>query len=692
MGNGYAGKILKVDLTTRQIEEIPTSKYEEWGGGHGMGSAVFWDLCEDKTVTGDDPKNVMTIMGSPVSGTLVPGASGRTEVQAIGLLGYPHPWYTRGNFGGRFSVHLKYAGWDGIAIVGKADAPVWINIVDDKVTLEDATDLMDMDTWKTQELIWDDVRGSQSDWSAVGGSRDGGRSTQLPAVLTCGPKAGTCGPLTALIHDAGNAVGNAGFGGVFYSKNLKAVSVLGTGGVEVADTAGLIETRKWSAAYAWTGNAEDPTPVTGSWQQGASPGQAAGHLGGTVAMGDLRANACAACPRSCKVRSSSGFGNESMCVEALLNLSLDYATNGAPTDATPRVADMSNRYGLNAYQLSAIRDWIKALIKKDVIGPGKQIDTQLPIDKMGSVEFWEALSMAIIDQTDIGPDLSMGLVQAAEKWGRLPEDLADGSLPLAYWGYTHHYDPRTEAEWGWGSILGDRDINEHDFNFTCYWTTSNWALLGVTPPITAERMAEIISKKMGPYSDPMNVDYSDEGIYSEAFAKTVAWHRHYTRFYKQSIGLCDWYWADFVNPYGPDFEGITPEGEQKFLNAVTGGGLSYEDGLEVGRRIWNLDRAIWIMQGRHRDMEVFPEYIYDSVGVKAATPYVMPAFVDGNWIYKDVNDRGIDRDKAEEFKTRFYTLEGWDVETGWPTRSTLEELDLGYVADKLEEIGKLGAA
>ncbi len=61
---GYSGKILKVDLTTGKFETIPTEKYESWGGGHGIGSALFFDLCEDKTVKGTDPKNVVTIMTS----------------------------------------------------------------------------------------------------------------------------------------------------------------------------------------------------------------------------------------------------------------------------------------------------------------------------------------------------------------------------------------------------------------------------------------------------------------------------------------------------------------------------------------------------------------------------------------------------------------------------------------------------
>ena len=107
--DGYAGKILRIDLSAKRITSIPTEKYEQWGGGHGMGSAIFFDLVEDKTIDGFDPKNVITIMTSPLTGTLVPGASGRTEVQGIGVQSYPIGWFTRSNFGGRFAAMLKFA-------------------------------------------------------------------------------------------------------------------------------------------------------------------------------------------------------------------------------------------------------------------------------------------------------------------------------------------------------------------------------------------------------------------------------------------------------------------------------------------------------------------------------------------------------------------------------------------------------
>ncbi len=68
----------------------------------------------------------------------------------------------------------------------------------------------------------------------------------------------------------------------------------------------------------------------------------------------------------------------------------------------------------------------------------------------------------------------------------------------------------------------------------------------------------------------------------------------------------------------------------------------------------------------------------------------MPGRTNGKWDYIDTIGRHFDKDEVEEFKTRFYRLQGWDTATGYPTKGTLESLDLGYVADELEKNGRLG--
>jgi len=175
--NGYAGQILRLDLTNRKVSTMPTSDYEQWGGGHGMGSAIFFDLVKDKTIDGFDPANVVTLMTSPFCGTLVPAAGGRTEVQGIGVQSYPIGWFTRSNFGGRFSSQLKYAGWDGVVIEGRADKPAWIDIRNGDVQIRDCADLSlwGKDTQKCQEAIWGFVAGSRGyvDWLEPGGGNGG---------------------------------------------------------------------------------------------------------------------------------------------------------------------------------------------------------------------------------------------------------------------------------------------------------------------------------------------------------------------------------------------------------------------------------------------------------------------------------------------------------------------------------------
>jgi aldehyde:ferredoxin oxidoreductase len=226
---GYAGKILRVNLSRRKISTIPTEKYEKWIGGHGMGSAIFFDLVKDKTIDGFHPDNVITLMTSPLCGTLAPAGAGRTEVQGIGIQSIPIGWFTRSNFGGRFSTQMKFAGWDGIVIEGKADQPVWLDIRNDSVTIRNCKDLSlwGTTTRRCQEIIWKYVAGGKiyGDWMNPSGG-NGGQTTQRPAILTIGPAGENRSRMACLIHDAGNAAGQGGFGGVYGPFKLKIFSFL----------------------------------------------------------------------------------------------------------------------------------------------------------------------------------------------------------------------------------------------------------------------------------------------------------------------------------------------------------------------------------------------------------------------------------------------------------------------------------
>ena len=108
--NGFAGKILRVDLTNRTTQVVPTEDYQHWVGGHGIGTAIFFDILvkekkiDLKSISGFSEQNVVTLMSTPLCGTGVPGGSARLEAQGIGVHSAPKEWFTRSNVGGRFAA------------------------------------------------------------------------------------------------------------------------------------------------------------------------------------------------------------------------------------------------------------------------------------------------------------------------------------------------------------------------------------------------------------------------------------------------------------------------------------------------------------------------------------------------------------------------------------------------------------
>jgi aldehyde:ferredoxin oxidoreductase len=293
-----------------------------------------------------------------------------------------------------------------------------------------------------------------------------------------------------------------------------------------------------------------------------------------------------------------------------------------------------------------------------------------------------------------GDDLAEGFVRAADKWNRLDGfygDLKTGRLMFPIWGLPKHKEARSQLDWAYGTVFGDRDINEHGFDQLRSHPTAakKW---GMPMYATAEEMVKIYTDKMVPFQGNMRMlDFSTENMYSEHIAKLVTWHRHYTRFWKQSVQFCDWRWPDFVNLYAPGKIGSTGTAEPKFFNVITGKQFTFLDGIELGKKIWNLDHAIWTLQGRHRDMVHFADYFYTQPSFTYdGQPEYMPGLENGKWRYIKTLGRHFDKNKFEEFKSSFYSLQGWETSTGYPTASTLKSLGLDFVAAELTQNGKLG--
>jgi aldehyde:ferredoxin oxidoreductase len=681
MAYGFAGKIVRINLTSKTISIIDTARYEEFGGGFGIGEAIFWDLAiaPDQWDLRDayDPRNVIPIMTGTLAATGIPGA-GRTSVCGISPEVFPDPTFWRANFGGRFATSLKLAGWDGIVVEGKADRPVWINIINDKVTIEDAKSLWGLNTYETQETILSMVTGRTrfgDEWHQIGDAY----TTMRPQILCIGPVGETKSRIAALVHGSGVTARTGGYGGVFGAKNLKAISVAGTGSVKVADPKGVVEARLWHVRNL---------PPT------------------TLAAGTA---SCMPCIRNDR-RRDSAYGGESMCADAMwyrpnrmkgadIAVKWGVSTWGAQFGTFPDGVDVPGAPALfnkNVPDAPGLGWYIKYLYGIGVLGPGKQIDSApLQMEQWGELGFREDFCNAVANRQGIGDALAEGTLEAAKRWGRLEEDKKSGALRFPAWGSVFHWT-MPSVEWAYSALLGAGDPAWH--GLSDHIGDPNIRKLDGNPPAySIEKMLEILSAKTIPYtSDPFMFSYSWKGeearatgIYSEHKAKEVAWTRHYASFWNESMAFCEMMLPVFFNRYKDDFTGPTPDAELRYYNAVTGKKATVADTMEIGRKIWNLERAIRVMQGRHRNHEEFfpfmymPGASYRSIGGK-------PVYENGKWSWQPLLDLYLDESGVELFKTNFYKLEGWDINNGWPTRKTLEGMALKKIADTLAAKGRLG--
>lgn len=210
---GYAGRLLRIDLSSGRIEEQDTSDYlPEWYGGRALAARIAWD--EIRPGTGAfDQGNPLMILAGPLAGTAAP-FSGRTTVCGLSAQGHPREWYTRSSFGGHWGPTLKRAGFDGMIITGRAPRPVTVRIEDGRCSLEDASHVWGRGILESQQMLG----GSSGAWR----------------ILSIGPAGERLSRIAIAATETESASGQGGFGAVMGSKNLKAVAVRGSGKVPVA--------------------------------------------------------------------------------------------------------------------------------------------------------------------------------------------------------------------------------------------------------------------------------------------------------------------------------------------------------------------------------------------------------------------------------------------------------------------------
>jgi len=210
---GYAGKILRVDLTsgTYKVEDLNLDLAKKYIGGRGLGSKIFFDEV-DPNVEPFSPENKLIVATGPLSGTPVPTGGRYMVITKSPLTGA----IACSNSGGYFGAELKAAGYDMIILEGKAEKPVYIAIEDDKIEIKEAGHLWGKLVSETTDEL----------------KKEHGEKVR---VLCIGPAGEKLSRTAAVINDYDRAAGRSGVGAVMGSKNLKAIVVRGTKAVKLYD-------------------------------------------------------------------------------------------------------------------------------------------------------------------------------------------------------------------------------------------------------------------------------------------------------------------------------------------------------------------------------------------------------------------------------------------------------------------------
>ncbi|MBI5922012.1 MAG: aldehyde dehydrogenase [Betaproteobacteria bacterium] len=219
MRYGEIGFDLEVDLSRGSIDRVDTDPNDTklYLGGLGTNAKIMWDRVPPETEPFSED-NLLIFSTGLLCGTAAPGCN-RTIVTTISpqtkLVAYSM-------MGGFWAPELKYAGYDKLIIRGKSEDLVYLWISNDKVEIRDASHLKGMGATETSEAIRKELDDPDIQVAAIG-------------------LAGENRVFYASIEQGRSSASRGGIGAVMGDKGLKAVAVRGTKDINIADPAKYME-------------------------------------------------------------------------------------------------------------------------------------------------------------------------------------------------------------------------------------------------------------------------------------------------------------------------------------------------------------------------------------------------------------------------------------------------------------------
>ena len=632
---GYAGKIARVDLSTGNISHIDTEKYaRSLVGGRGIAARIYWEEVPPE-IRAFDPENRLIFATGPCAG--FDGLAGARWV-ACGKSPDTFPeFFSHCSLGGSWGVTLKAAGFDGMIVQGRASKPVYIMVEDGSIEIRDASGLWGKGARQAREILK----------SRYGDSLK---------ILTAGPAGDNMVSMTILLGD-NDASGSGGLGAVMGSKKLKAIAVRGSGTVQAAHPQQLQELLARIAELKKDAPKFDSSSVEG-----------------------LEKEPCTGCTDECGrgvVKTSDGNKGKTMCQSSSFYKEWAkefYGTvNEVPLFATQRCND----YGLNTKAIDAGIIWLNRCYREGIL---TEQGTGLPLSKIGSLEFIEALTENIAYRRGFGDILALGFPRAAQSVGIKAVELLYDDFTKA--GDKATYPPKAYLTPGILYAMERRQPIQQ-VHEVCRllrpWV--HWAAGRPGAHLSSAVFRDIAERFWG---SKIAGDFSTyEG--KELAAKMI----QDRQLSKECLVLCDKQWPIMYVEHSPDHVG-DPSLESQIFSAITGRETTEQELYRIGERLQNLQRAIYAREGhRGREADTLPDAWYTvPLSKEKRNPDCIFPGKDGEIFSR--KGATFDKEQFQNMLGPYYELRGWDRESGLQKRAKLEDLGLNDVADDLAARGLLG--
>ncbi len=640
------GTILRIDLTEGTVEKEPTAPYvKDYIGGIGVSAKIFWDEVPPET-RAFDPENLLMFDTGPLTGTPL-GARGEFSSKSPELANHP---YVHIGLGGQFASEVKFAGYDNIAIKGKADKRSYIFINNDSVEIRDAAHLWGLDVHETQRKIKEELGDPDVQVACIG---QAGENLVVYAMI---------------VHDIGNTAAKHGLGAVMGSKNIKAIAVRGTKGVKSADPKKFMEL--FDKFYDLLTKGKAKVMVKMLHTEGISRQIAEGYkYAYGEEPGDVKLPSpmldflkqyspapygCAFCPIQCQqIYSVPGIGNGTTTCVNYFGLLYEKLYDAHDFKLWWERSMLANRYGIEALSVDMLGGWLIELSKKGMI---TLEDTDgIPMEK-GSHETVRALTEKLSKREGrIGELLADGIAHAAEKIGQ-------GSIMFAD-QYNNCYP--------YGAVEYEPDIGPE---VAKYRTIEVERIPGFADGLgNIPAYADILGislKEAKEYIDNLASDASEKVTGDRNFWKTSKYSKAIAlmavvgeneNLVTDAIGHCE-VQSSFLEHYGMD---VYIKDYAEWLTADTGIEYTEHEVHTVANRLRMFIDAYNVMCARMLGEKI-------AVGKPLE---MLPKF--------PVPQRPTDPIDMKRVQDDYCEMRGYDPKTGIPTREALEKIGLKFVADRL---------